>query len=121
MISVGVCAASSLQSAVPRTARSRMPALSSRKTTRRCVVDGGVGTVFPVRHRHGSAPQTTDVSLGAGSGNGYVARSPPLAGKEEPKQRKRRAHRCPPYRGGAAAAIFRGDLQGKRVSCGWVN
>ncbi len=33
------CAASSLDSVVPRTARSRMPSLSSRKTTRRCVSD----------------------------------------------------------------------------------
>ena len=36
-ISVSVCPASSLQSAVARTARSTIPAWSSRKTTRRCV------------------------------------------------------------------------------------
>src|SRR5213075_1098194 len=45
-----------------------------------------------------SAPKRSDVSLGAGSGNGYVARSPPLAGKEEPKQRERPAHRRSRYR-----------------------
>jgi hypothetical protein len=40
-------------------------------------VDGGVGTVFPVGHRHGfDSSRRTDVSLGAGSGTGYVARSP---------------------------------------------